>query len=854
MSVSPWFYTNLPGYNKNWLWRGDHTWYDRWIQAFSREPEWVEIISWNDYGESHHIGPIRDHAMDAFTVGEAPYNYALQHDGWRSTLPYTIDIYKNDVAHIDTEGISFWYRLHPKDACTSGGTSSNTASQLQYEFQPADVLQDAVFFTAILASEADVDVTIGGEAGTVYWRNKPEGGVGMWHGYSGIGSRTGPVEIKLHRGGDVIAQVTGEAITTSCEKNVNNYDAWVGSQFTKRILTATAPSLSSMVCVDGWAVDGFLSLCSYACKLGYCPPGACVCRGMGTIPERPDWTGVEGYPAEGLSGSYGGLCGFDCGFGYCPSKYCGTTQYPAVEPRVSPFLPPTCTSGTAEGAYEALCSFTCSHGFCPIAVCTCLSKGPLNLLDPTTPSIAKAWHHLGDDHGLCAFACARGNCLSDVCDSLGGLPGRETEDPTPAGPDLSIPHPGEDCYRYDHCEDLNDRTTWSCNDGYEYVGWDLDVCRGLGGQWGKPICCKSSDLPMDCIWRGGGSDCNGQCHSGEVTLFESGDGGWPTESNDDQCTRGYKNFCCELRTFDDLTGRCHWTGCAGSCADDEQDVAYAYNLGSCTIFNSGQHYCCQDDQKPLDNCHWVGQGDCAENTCNSKEVTLTVNSQGDSYSSCNWNRNKALCCTANDAVFDAPTCGVQLCDSEFAAAEGFDCGQDPYADDMSDEDLCEDPDSSSKRDDPNIVLPDNSTADSALSLLVLESPSELIRRGSKRQYEIDWTWLATAWSIIVFSRSYPGSSHLHDSTRSTPASNLAFRMRDGCTSTDIITVDTSTLNSTERAAHWDTEHNPDVSLVLCASKPSAYLLTLFVRDPASIYSRLRLYLGHRNTARRYIHN
>lgn len=22
MPVSPWFYTNLPGYNKNWLWRG----------------------------------------------------------------------------------------------------------------------------------------------------------------------------------------------------------------------------------------------------------------------------------------------------------------------------------------------------------------------------------------------------------------------------------------------------------------------------------------------------------------------------------------------------------------------------------------------------------------------------------------------------------------------------------------------------------------------------------------------------------------------------------------------------------------------------------------------------------------
>jgi hypothetical protein len=26
MPVSPWFYTNLPGYNKNWAWKGDNLW------------------------------------------------------------------------------------------------------------------------------------------------------------------------------------------------------------------------------------------------------------------------------------------------------------------------------------------------------------------------------------------------------------------------------------------------------------------------------------------------------------------------------------------------------------------------------------------------------------------------------------------------------------------------------------------------------------------------------------------------------------------------------------------------------------------------------------------------------------
>lgn len=39
MPVSPWFYPNLPGYGKNWLWRGDDLWYDRWMEVIYNEPE-----------------------------------------------------------------------------------------------------------------------------------------------------------------------------------------------------------------------------------------------------------------------------------------------------------------------------------------------------------------------------------------------------------------------------------------------------------------------------------------------------------------------------------------------------------------------------------------------------------------------------------------------------------------------------------------------------------------------------------------------------------------------------------------------------------------------------------------------
>jgi hypothetical protein len=145
MPVSPWFFTNLPGYDKNWLWRGDSLWYDRWEQVMYLQPEFVEILTWNDFGESHYIGPLDDRQYEAFTIGEAPYNYALNmpHDGWRVFLPYWIDTYKNNISTITQEALVAWYRPNPVTGspCETGDTSGNTHSQFQVEFEPGEIVQ-----------------------------------------------------------------------------------------------------------------------------------------------------------------------------------------------------------------------------------------------------------------------------------------------------------------------------------------------------------------------------------------------------------------------------------------------------------------------------------------------------------------------------------------------------------------------------------------------------------------------------------------------------------------------------------------------------------------------------------------
>jgi len=43
MPVSPWFYTNLPQWSKNWILRGDDLWSTRWNQVLEIQPEFVEV-------------------------------------------------------------------------------------------------------------------------------------------------------------------------------------------------------------------------------------------------------------------------------------------------------------------------------------------------------------------------------------------------------------------------------------------------------------------------------------------------------------------------------------------------------------------------------------------------------------------------------------------------------------------------------------------------------------------------------------------------------------------------------------------------------------------------------------------
>jgi hypothetical protein len=427
MPISPWFFTNLPGYHKNWLWRGDNLWFDRWQDALYLQPEWIEIISWNDYGESHYIGPLRDKSYAAFSIGEAPFNFAegMDHDAWRLTLPFAIDLYVKNESTITNELLTVWFRLNPAHFCSTGGTTGNTVQQLQVEFQPYDMVDDSIFFTALLSSNPlSSSTTIGGASVPVTWISKPQSGIGLYHGSAPFNGNTGEVVVTVSTAAGSMSMASGDRqITTACTDGISNWNAWVGGE-TGAAVSASAPSMDKLVCINGTGVYNFKGICEYSC---YCPVGACYCKEMGTQIPKPSPTNIDAYPVAGLDESYSGLCAYDCENGFCPPSVCTTVSAPLQTPTVSDFLPPACVGGHAldPDTYGGLCSFACLRGFCPIHVCVCDSQGALWDTQPTVDTIGSPAS--GDDSNLCDFACKRGYCPYPTCSNTtssdGGSPG-----------------------------------------------------------------------------------------------------------------------------------------------------------------------------------------------------------------------------------------------------------------------------------------------------------------------------------------------------------------------------------------------------------------------------------------------
>jgi hypothetical protein len=111
-----------------------------------------------------------------------------------------------------------------------------------------------------------------------------------------------------------------------------------------------------------------------------------------------------------------------------------------------------------------------------------------------------------------------------------------------------------------------------------------------------------------------------------------------------------------------------------------------------------------------------------------------------------------------------PVCPARVCygpQDQFGNTWG--CGMDPFADEFSDEDAC------NEGEQERSLEYDEETIYPGLAA------RGLVKRGEPREFAFNFTALGRQWALSVWSRGYPGSSHLHDPTRGPPAPDYVFQ-------------------------------------------------------------------------------
>lgn len=231
--ISPEFFTHFGpevSFSKNWVFPSGALIYNRWQQILQQGFPMVEIITWNDYGESHYVGPLKSKHYDD---GNSKWTNDMPHDGFLDLSKPFIAAYKNkdtDVSkYIQNEELVYWYRRNLKGLnCDATDTTynrpANNASGNYFEGRPDgwDSMDDAVYVAAFLKSAGTVTVTSGGTTQSF----QGNAGANIFQVSANLGHQT----FTLTRNGQTVFTGTSLMdITNVCACGIYNFNTYVGT-------------------------------------------------------------------------------------------------------------------------------------------------------------------------------------------------------------------------------------------------------------------------------------------------------------------------------------------------------------------------------------------------------------------------------------------------------------------------------------------------------------------------------------------------------------------------------------------------------------------------------------------------
>lgn len=148
--------------SQNWYRRGELTLAERIPQVLSLQPDFLQIQTWNDAGESSYIGNVWP---DTIGAACAAYTDNFDHSGWQALLTPFISAYKAGAKDVDAvvplngakaTGV-FWYR----SILTTATCASDPLGKPSNWSNAEDVVNVAVLLSAAAAG-AKVNVYSGG--------------------------------------------------------------------------------------------------------------------------------------------------------------------------------------------------------------------------------------------------------------------------------------------------------------------------------------------------------------------------------------------------------------------------------------------------------------------------------------------------------------------------------------------------------------------------------------------------------------------------------------------------------------------------------------------------------------------
>ncbi|EAU33738.1 hypothetical protein ATEG_05977 [Aspergillus terreus NIH2624] len=227
--ASPWFFTHFGpevSYSKNWAFPSDLLWYNRWNDILKLGPRFVEIVTWNDYGESHYIGRLDSPHTDD---GASKWVNDMPHEGWLEISKPFIAAYKAGAAaptdFIKDDSLVYWYRPAPRGAnCDSTDTCmvpANNGSGNYFIGRPDgwEAMEDAVFVVSLLKAPAKIQVTSGANSQTL----EAPAGAAAFQVPMGVGKQSFSV---VRDGRTVLEGTSPKDIVDGCVCGLYNFNAF----------------------------------------------------------------------------------------------------------------------------------------------------------------------------------------------------------------------------------------------------------------------------------------------------------------------------------------------------------------------------------------------------------------------------------------------------------------------------------------------------------------------------------------------------------------------------------------------------------------------------------------------------